>query len=460
MKLLILSVAFAAALQAQIYGGGGGGSGSLPPMGGNSGKFLTTDGTVSSWAAAPGLTYPAAGVANSTGTSWGSSYTVGAAANNLVQLNASGQLPAVSGALLTNLPGATYPAAGVANSTGSSWGTSYTVGTAANNLVQLNGSGQLPAVSGALLTNLPSGGGTGNAAANVTTTFSATPTFTCPSATAGTVVNFALSTALTANITSSTLASCTPGSLLNFVFTQDATGNRTVAMPASFDPVTIHPAATVVTKASYFLDAGGAGRLLGAVSTAIYGAGGEVAAPPTPPASTCYIWNDSTNHVPSWKCNNSATVLSAVVPVTRTANQFLTSLSAGGVLGFSAIAAADIPAALANTTSVNGSTIPASATISQTIASGQTAMPTAAVAANTCSASATTATATGAATTDAVETTYAADPTGLTGYGGGTAGGITVRAWPTANTMNFKLCNETAASITPAALNINWRVVR
>jgi hypothetical protein len=49
-----------------------------------------------------------------------------------------------------------YPGAGVPNSTGSAWGTSYTVGTGASNLVQLNGSSQLPAVSGALLTNLPS----------------------------------------------------------------------------------------------------------------------------------------------------------------------------------------------------------------------------------------------------------------------------------------------------------------
>lgn len=48
---------------------------------------------------------------------------------------------------------ATYPsAAGVANWNGSAWGTSYTVGTAASNLVKLNGSAQLPAVSGALLT--------------------------------------------------------------------------------------------------------------------------------------------------------------------------------------------------------------------------------------------------------------------------------------------------------------------
>jgi hypothetical protein len=52
--------------------------------------------------------------------------------------------------------GMVYPGAGVAKSTGSAWDTSYTVGTGASNLVQLNGSSQLPAVSGALLTNLPS----------------------------------------------------------------------------------------------------------------------------------------------------------------------------------------------------------------------------------------------------------------------------------------------------------------
>ena len=46
----------------------------------------------------------------------------------------------------------TYPGAGVPKSTGSAWDTSYTVGTSANNLVQLNASAQLPAVPGANLT--------------------------------------------------------------------------------------------------------------------------------------------------------------------------------------------------------------------------------------------------------------------------------------------------------------------
>jgi hypothetical protein len=50
------------------------------------------------------MIYPGAGVPNSTGAAWGTSYVVGASANDLVQLNASGQLPAVSAALLTGFP--------------------------------------------------------------------------------------------------------------------------------------------------------------------------------------------------------------------------------------------------------------------------------------------------------------------------------------------------------------------
>lgn len=289
------------------------------------------------------------------------------------------------------------------------------------------------------------GGGTGNAGANVTTTFSTTPTFTCPSATAGTVVSFTLSTALTANITGSTLASCTNGSLLNFIFTQDATGGRTVAMPAGFNAAVVNPVANVSTKCSYFLDATGAGRLTGGgcVSTAGFGFASEAVAPGTPPVSACFSWFDSTNNIPSYKCNNSATISSSVVPATRPANQFVTSLNASGVLGFSAIVTADLPPVT-----------------TQTIASGQTAMPTAALAGNACSAAATTAVATGALTSDAVAVTFASDPTGVTGYGGGTNGGITIVPWPTANQMNFKLCNQTANSITPGAINVNWRDTR
>jgi hypothetical protein len=52
------------------------------------------------------------------------------------------------------------------------------VGTSANNVVQLNGSAQLPAVDGSLLTNLPSGG-------SLPTVTTQTGSYTIPSRTAG-----------------------------------------------------------------------------------------------------------------------------------------------------------------------------------------------------------------------------------------------------------------------------------
>jgi len=62
-------------------------------------------------------------------------------ANNLVQLDGTGRLPAVNGSQLTALP---------ANAT-----TQGNTFNGANNLVQLDGSGRLPAVNGSQLTALP-----------------------------------------------------------------------------------------------------------------------------------------------------------------------------------------------------------------------------------------------------------------------------------------------------------------
>ncbi|MGE4132930.1 MAG: beta strand repeat-containing protein [Bdellovibrionales bacterium] len=117
----------------------------------------------------------------------------GVGANQLVELNGSAQLPAVNGQLLTNVNAAylqTYPVANMVPGVGqvlawngSQWQPTVTggggsvtlvstgvgllggpittsgsisvdVGTTANKIVQLNGSAQLPAVSGANLTNV------------------------------------------------------------------------------------------------------------------------------------------------------------------------------------------------------------------------------------------------------------------------------------------------------------------
>ena len=77
------------------------------------------------------MVYPGAGVANSTGSAWGTSYTVGSAANNLVQLNSSAQLPAVSGVNLTALP-ATAVVTGSASGNGTKYASVVTAGASGN----------------------------------------------------------------------------------------------------------------------------------------------------------------------------------------------------------------------------------------------------------------------------------------------------------------------------------------
>ena len=98
-------------------------------------------------------------------------------------------------------------------------------------------------------------------------------------------------------------------------------------------------------------------------------------------------------------------------------------------------------------------------TVTYTIASGAKALATSAIASAACT-TAQTDTATGTATTDAIAASFNADPTAVTGYIPLTAGMLTIIAYPTLNTVNFKVCNNTGSSITPGAITINWRVMR
>ena len=97
--------------------------------------------------------------------------------------------------------------------------------------------------------------------------------------------------------------------------------------------------------------------------------------------------------------------------------------------------------------------------ISQTIASGAKALATAAISSAACTA-AQTDTATGTLTTDVVTASFNGDPTAVTGYVPLTTGMLTIIAYPTADTVNFKVCNNTSASITPGAITLNWKVSR
>lgn len=94
-----------------------------------------------------------------------------------------------------------------------------------------------------------------------------------------------------------------------------------------------------------------------------------------------------------------------------------------------------------------------------TIANGTSALGTSAIASGACATVVTTA-ATGTATTDVVPWGFNADPTSTTGYSPTVNGMLTIIAYPTANNVNFKVCNNTLASITPGAVTLNWRIVR
>ena len=97
--------------------------------------------------------------------------------------------------------------------------------------------------------------------------------------------------------------------------------------------------------------------------------------------------------------------------------------------------------------------------ISFTVASGAKVLGTTAISSAAC-ATAQTDTATGVASTDAVTVNFNADPTSSTGYTPVTTGMLTIFVYPTSNNVNFRVCNITAATITPQAVTINWRVVR
>lgn len=100
-----------------------------------------------------------------------------------------------------------------------------------------------------------------------------------------------------------------------------------------------------------------------------------------------------------------------------------------------------------------------SSNITRTVASGAKALATGAIGSGTCT-SAQTDTATGTLTTDAVTASFNADPTAVTGYDAAVTGRLSIAVYPTADTVNFKVCNNTLASITPGAVTVNWRVVR
>jgi len=114
-----------------------------------------------------------------------------------------------------------------------------------------------------------------------------------------------------------------------------------------------------------------------------------------------------------------------------------------------------------STSQLASSDLSDSAQLARVVGTATVTVPTTQVAANSCDASATATTVTGAnAATDVWSATPTGDPTGATGYGGGTNGGITLWIWLSTNTVNLKRCNQAGLAITPGALSLLVKVLR
>lgn len=139
--------------------------------------------------------------------------------------------------------------------------------------------------------------------------------------------------------------------------------------------------------------------------------------------------------------------------------------SGAGVVSPAACSDLSNGTALCSTTPGTGVATAAAATLSSaggltsTIAAGTSALGTGAITSATCATVVTT-TATNTATTDVVLASFNGDPTAVTGYVPLTTGMLTIIPYPTSGNVNFKVCNNTAGSITPGAITLNWRVVR
>lgn len=114
-----------------------------------------------------------------------------------------------------------------------------------------------------------------------------------------------------------------------------------------------------------------------------------------------------------------------------------------------------------NVAAAAATTLSAAGGLASTIFHGTAVLGTGAIASGAC-ATVVTVAATNVATTDVVTASYNGDPTAVAGYGASATGAVlTIYPYPTSGNINVKVCNSTAASITPgSALTLNVSAVR
>ena len=248
--------------------------------------------------------------------------------------------------------------------------------------------------------------GSGSSAVLTPVAYSATPAFTVSASSTPQV--FAMT--LTGNVTSSTLTttSAMAGQQIGFILIQDGTGAHTFAWPSNvLGACAISGTASISTTVTGIFD-GSNVRAIGCTSNdpaTVVALGPTRSALPTPPSGSVGCWLDSTAN--TQECIDSSGSTTRMVRV----------WSGTAALGTAPIA----PGACATDVTVS---------------------------------------ATGVLTSDVVLAGFNGKPTAVTGYLPATAGMLTIIPWPSANNVNFTVCNDTASSVTPGPVTLNWRVGR
>lgn len=341
------------------------------------------------------------------------------------------------------------------------------------------------------------GGGGGGAFLNVIS-FSATPSF--PVTASSSVQVFSIT--LTGNVTSSTLnvASASNGQQVTFFIKQDGTGSRTFSSPSNVaNPCVISPSANVTTTMTGWYDGTNVSGVVCSTNDTFHGVSiapvhfslyptcsalfsgqyGSVDDSTTSVLGAIVTGTGSTTTQTGIRCdgtnwrvsdgltatptNTSTTVNGQSCALGSTCTvPAVTSVSCGtGMSGgtITTTGTCNVATALPSTTSVNGTSIPSAVTLTQTIASGTSALGTSAISSGACATVVST-TATGVASTDAIIWAPNASIKAVTGYSPSTGGGLSIAGYASSGFVNWDVCNWTSGSVTPGAVTLNWRVVR
>jgi hypothetical protein len=275
------------------------------------------------------------------------------------------------------------------------------------------------------------------------------------------------------------LINCTPGVVPNpqtgttYPVVQGDNGKYLSFSNASSIAVTVPSAASLSANFAFrACDIGtGTATLTPTTSTISYTTGNSYTSAASSMALTtgecANVYSDNTNYFANQTIGGSGTGLSGMtsgqVPVaasatTVTSSKALAGSGSGITTGPTSATSLDV----AEMTGTSGQIADGGVLVSkltQTICSGTIALGTSAIASGA-AATTVTATCTGLATTDTMMLSFNGSPLAVTGYVPSASGMLTIIDWPTSNTINVSVVNNTASSVTPGAITLNYRVTR